>query len=227
MAAKHALLGLLLDRPAYPYQLADRLQQRLGPAWQINSGHLSQTIKQMAQDGLIERVDSGVERDDDSRKKKHRHVYVITPRGVDEFERWFGDTTMLIPLSREPLLVKITFAGPDRLKGMLEQIEANERNCASRLSELTRARDQSAIEGPRIRADQVLLRLSLDFDIIQLEGGLRWLRHAREMISSLLTREAIWPSTQERSIDQAREGLFGRMAARHLQATSDGQNRET
>ena len=35
MSSKHALLGLLLDRPAYPYQLADRMQQRLGPSWKV------------------------------------------------------------------------------------------------------------------------------------------------------------------------------------------------
>lgn len=104
---------------------------------------------------------------------------------------------------------------------MLEQIDASERDCASRLNKLSRFRDQNAIDGPQIRADHVLLRLSLDFDILQLEGGLRWLRHAREMVSSLLTRDAIWPFAQERSTDQARAGLFDRMATKHLQLASD------
>ena len=45
MSAKHAVLGWLAHRPAYPYELADRLQERLGPTWAINSGQLSQLIR--------------------------------------------------------------------------------------------------------------------------------------------------------------------------------------
>lgn len=52
VSAKHALLGLLRERPAYGYQLGERLQERLGPAWAINSGHLYQTLKRMEQEGL-------------------------------------------------------------------------------------------------------------------------------------------------------------------------------
>jgi hypothetical protein len=135
---------------------------------------------------------------------------------VEEFERFFDGTTMLIPLSQEPLLVKITFAGPERLEGLMEQIEANERDCASRLRALARSREESIVEGPQIRADRVLHRLNLEFDIIQLEGGLRWLRHAREMVSSLFARDTIWPSAQERSAGQTRDGLFDRMATKDM-----------
>lgn len=112
MAAKHALLGLLRDGPAYPYQLADRLQQRLGPAWKINSGHLSQTIKHMAHGGLIERIDDGAKDEKEPHGNKHRHVYAITELGEDEFDRFLNDTTMLVPLAQEQLLMKITLAGP-------------------------------------------------------------------------------------------------------------------
>jgi len=75
MSAKHALLGLLLDRPAYRYQLGERLQQRLGPGWAINSGHLYQTVERMERDGLIERI-GGAER-----ARRARHVSPLPRRG--------------------------------------------------------------------------------------------------------------------------------------------------
>ncbi len=87
MSAKHALLGLLLHKPAYRYQLGDRLQKRLGPAWKINSGQLYQTIRRMQTDGLIERIDSAADDQDD------RHVFAITMAGAEEFERWFEEST--------------------------------------------------------------------------------------------------------------------------------------
>lgn len=231
MSAKHALLGLLLHRSAYPYQLADRLQGRLGPAWAVNSGQLYQTIDRLERDGLIKRVES------DTEGREDRHVFAITESGIDEFERWFDASTSGVRLSRRPLLVKITLAGPERMKDALEQIDAYELDCAAHLKELSRMRDESSFEGTRVRADQVLLRLNLSADIFQLEGELQWARHAREMISWLLTREAIWPSAHERSgSTQAetndrqgvREELFGKMASRHplSPANERGQRHE-
>jgi DNA-binding PadR family transcriptional regulator len=227
MSAKHALLGLLAQRSAYPYELADRLQRRLGPAWAINSGQLYQTISRMEKDGLIKRVSGTVDGRED------RHVFAITDSGEEEFERWFEDTTTGARLSRRPLLVKITLAGPERLKDALRQIEAYELDRATRLKELSRARDSiTAVEGPNVREDQVLLRLNLSMDIYQLEGELRWARHAYEMVSWLGSRgsEAAWPPGNEHqggSPDEAlddrrgaREELFGRMSARHLRSPS-------
>jgi DNA-binding PadR family transcriptional regulator len=229
MSAKHALLGLLLHRSAYPYELADRLQGRLGPAWAINSGQLYQTIRRLESDGLIERVDSAAEGRDD------RHVYAITESGEGEFERWWEDTTSGARLSRRPLLVKITLAGPERLEDSLKQIEAYELDRAAHLKELSRARDAIPVEGAQVRADHVLLRLNLSADVFQLQGELQWARHAYEMVSWLLKREAIWPSAHERSgvlsaeardRQGARDELFGRMAARHLRSTSAQQEQD-
>jgi DNA-binding PadR family transcriptional regulator len=217
MSAKHALLGLLLNRPSYSYELADRLQARLGPAWGINSGQLSQTIRRLEQDGLIEPVDGPAEGRDD------RHVFAITELGAEEFERWFGDSEYRARLTRRPLLVKIALAGPERLKDALKQIDDYERDCAEQLKQLATQREEVPVEGLPVRADHVLLRLGLSADVFQLEGELRWARHAHEVVCWLRDREAIWPSERSgassdaaREREDARERLFARMAARHL-----------
>lgn len=220
MSAKHALLGLLLHRSAYPYELADRLQGRLGPAWAINSGQLYQTIKRLEDDGLIARVGGDRETRDD------RHVYAITEPGIAEFHRWFDHASGPMRLSRRPLLVKITLAGPERLRDAIEQIHAYERDCAAQLRELLVVREAIPMDEPQLRADHVLLRLNLSADIFQAEGELRWARHAHEMVSWLLGREALWPSAPARSGAEenarvtARKALFKRMAGGHLESTS-------
>jgi DNA-binding PadR family transcriptional regulator len=222
MSAKHALLGLLRHRSAYPYELADRLQSRLGPAWAINSGQLYQTVQRLEAEGLIERVDGPAESRDD------RHIFAITELGSDEFERWFCSDTGGARLSRRPLLAKITLAGPERLKDALNHIDAYELDCVQRLAELSRWREGVSVDGPQVRADHVLLRLGLSADIFHLESELRWARHAHEMVSWLESREAIWPSATERcgagapeagDRRDARDGLFGRMAARRFRST--------
>jgi DNA-binding PadR family transcriptional regulator len=226
MSAKHALLGLLLDRPAYPYQLAEQLQQRLGPAWKVNSGQLYQTIKGLEKDGLIVRVD-GVSEDHGD-----RHVFQATERGILEFERFFDQTPEAVRLCRRPLLVKITFAGPRRLREAQAKVDAYEAQCAQRLAETARQHEAISAEGPLLRADHLLLRLNLSADVFQLEGELRWARHAREMLAWLADREAVWPTSRERAEAQtqgsereratARKALFGRMAGTDPDAAGTG-----
>jgi DNA-binding PadR family transcriptional regulator len=229
MSAKHALLGLLLDRPAYRYGLGDRLRERLGPAWDINSGHLYQTVERLERDGFVERVG------DPGEKATDRLQFAITDSGVEEFERWFDGDASKARLIRRPLLVKITLAGPRRLSDALAQIDAYERSCAAQLKDIYRAHE--AIEpapGPRVRADHILLRLNLTADIRQLEGELQWARHAREIVLWLLDQEAIWPSAHERASAPseeerriARAELFGRMAADHLRAAPTNNEQAT
>jgi DNA-binding PadR family transcriptional regulator len=229
MSAKHALLGLLLHRSAYPYELADRLERALGPAWAVNSGQLYQTIGRLEQEGLIERVDAALGGRDD------RHVFAITEDGVHEFERWFEETTGHVRLSRRPLLVKITLAGPERLEHALEQINAYELDCAERLQKLARTREGIAVDPTRVRADHVLLRLNLSADIFQLEGELRWARQARDTVSWLIDQHALWPrahglprgvSDERPAGHGARQELFSRMAAKHLRPVSDREGHD-
>ncbi|HXC45409.1 MAG TPA: PadR family transcriptional regulator [Solirubrobacteraceae bacterium] len=217
MSAKHALLGLLLHRPAYRYQLGERLQERIGPAWKINSGQLYQTVKQLAADGLIERIDGAP---DDQDKL---HVYAITVAGAEAFERWFDGAVSTARLSRRPLLVKITLAGPERLKDTLQEIDGYEHHCMAALKTHLALREKIPV-GAQVRADDELLRVNLSADIAQLEGELVWARYARERVTWLLSQQnAIWPSVHERSRATAQEAskrrdarteLFGRIAGR-------------
>lgn len=214
MSAKHALLGLLLDQPAYPYQLTSRLQGRLGPAWEVNSGQLYQTVKGLEKDGLIERVP------EDSGDQEERHVFRITDAGVTELERFFEEAPERVRLCRRPLLLKITFAGPARLAKAQEKLDAYAGECARALKRISRLREQlPAGEESLLQAERLLLRLNLSADVFQLEGELRWARHAREMLSWLASSEARWPpqaseqSRLARPGSGAREEMFRRMAA--------------
>jgi DNA-binding PadR family transcriptional regulator len=219
MSTRHALLGLLEQRPAYPYELEERLRSQLGPAWDLTSGHVSGTMKALEKDGLIEEINPA------TGAGGRRRVFAITKSGAEAHERWWADKSVGASLSRRPILVKIALAGPDRLTDALAHIDAYERTYAEKLNELSSAREDVPSEGP-VRADHVSLRLGLSADIIELDGFLRWLRHAREVVCWLQEREVIWPSRHGRSgplaatdsdRDAARTKLFARMAARHLE----------
>jgi DNA-binding PadR family transcriptional regulator len=223
LSAKHALLGLLLHRPAYRYQLGDRLQKLLGPAWKINPGQLYRSIERLKQDGLIERIDNATDDEDE------RHVFAITDNGAEEFERWFEESTNEARLLRRPLLVKITLAGPQRLESALKQIASYEQTCAARVEELTREQQQIPAGGRQVLADDELLRFALSGDIAFVEGELRWARYMHERVAWLKNQDVVWPATYEHpgAGDRARDRqiahkeLFGRIAGRQAQTTPE------
>ncbi len=224
MSAKHALLGLLLHRPAYRYQLGDRLRKLLGPAWKINPGQLYRTVKLLEQDGLIERIDDAADDQDE------RHIFAITDDGAEQFERWFEDGTTEARLLRRPLLVKIALAGPGRLESALKQIDSYEQACTARVDELMREQEQIPVGGRQVLADDELLRFALSGDISFAEGELRWSRYMHERVSWLKNQDVVWPATYEhrgagdRAHDRqiARKELFGRIAGKEEQTTPGG-----
>lgn len=225
MSARHAVLGLLLERPSYQYQLTDRLQQRLGPAWAVKSGQMSQIFVGLARDKLIERVDDAGER-----VPATRQVFAITEKGVAEFQRAFDEDTP-VRLPRRPLLLQITFAGPDRLRDALAKISAYERECTALIQEVMRSYRDVPLDGSLLRADYVLLRVNLSADLAHLEGELGWAAHAREMVSWLLTRGAVWPSSHDKATvghtpeHRARSALFARIARAEQDARSSAEDK--
>jgi DNA-binding PadR family transcriptional regulator len=220
MSAKHAILGLLLNKPSYAYELSMRLPSRLGPAWTVNSGQISKTLERLELEGFVEVIaePAGV---------GGRRVVGITALGVEESDRWFADDTAGPRLSRRPLVVKIILAGPDRLPDALTHIDKYEVECVQTLNKVTKNR--SAVpsdEGDPVRADYVLLLLAISGEVEEVEGQLKWARHARSVVRSLMERDAVWPSEGERSRrttatdderNQARARLFSRTVEPHVQ----------
>lgn len=220
MSAKHIVLGLLAERPAYPYQLLDRLKERSGPDWRINSGQFYQLINRVTEEGLIERVDgSSAGRDDD------RHVFALTDPGLAEFEHWRRkhSAQRTRPL-RRPVLAKLLFAGPENRAETLDEIDSYERACRDSLTKLAKEVEGIPTYGERIRADRVILQLALDLEIDHYEAELAWCPTARERFEWLYKQDAIWPSSSGRRAPEqanagrdsqdARKELFGRIAKR-------------
>jgi PadR family transcriptional regulator, regulatory protein AphA len=223
MSARHALLGLLLDRPGYPYDLGERLQRRLGPAWRVNSGQLYQDIEWLRNKGLIERVA-------DQPSREGRHVYAITDDGIDAFETWLNEVGDGPRPTRRPLLAKVTLAGPARIRRTLEQIDAYQRDRVELLAELLRQEAAIADDETPVRADQVLLRLNLSADIFALQAELRWARRAHDVILLLLEHdEVVWPSSSPVAVAggrsrsrNARKDLFARMSSKRVVSDTEG-----
>jgi DNA-binding PadR family transcriptional regulator len=220
LSAKYAVLGMLREGPAYSYELAARIPGLLGPRYQIHSGQMTQIVRSLHDDELIEPIDMPTTRGDDRSK-----VYAITERGHADWEEFFHAGPNVAQLARRSLLVKIALAGPQRLGEVLAQLDVYEQDCIDRINEVREALEKLLPDDQlRPRAENVFVQLGVDADVYQLRAELAWTRHARQMVSWLLGSDAIWPSAGRRQAapsdasqarrDEARQSILSRLAQR-------------
>jgi DNA-binding PadR family transcriptional regulator len=115
-----ALLGLLLERPMHPYEMASTLRERYkDTTFKINPGSLYDTVESLAKHRWIEPVETVREGN-----RPERTVYAHTELGRQEFVAWL-DELVRIPVAEYPKFVAavsyLGALGPDRAAGALEE----------------------------------------------------------------------------------------------------------
>lgn len=176
MSMKYAVLGLLIERRGYGYDLANRLHERLGPGFRAAFGAVYVSLDQLAKEQLVEeakRVQAG---------RQVKVYYEATPAGIERFASW-----MCQPPSREPLrgelYLKLAVAQGTHLPQLRQELERLERECLRDLQELTAGMDLMAEADGDVRWDAAVRWLADAALVERLHGDLRWIRMALRMIS--------------------------------------------
>ncbi|HEY6780601.1 MAG TPA: PadR family transcriptional regulator, partial [Thermoleophilaceae bacterium] len=60
MSLKLAVLGLLVERRGYGYDLARRFEDRVGPGWQLNEGAIYVALDNLQREGLVQHTPDDV-----------------------------------------------------------------------------------------------------------------------------------------------------------------------
>jgi DNA-binding PadR family transcriptional regulator len=80
---RHALLGLLADRPMSGYDLAQRFEASVGATWSAGHSQIYPELNRLADEGLVEAGPPG---------PRGRKTYAITAAGLDAVRSWLADT---------------------------------------------------------------------------------------------------------------------------------------
>jgi DNA-binding PadR family transcriptional regulator len=199
MSAKHAVLGLVIERPGYGYQLAQRLDERFGSSGFAPSGVYS-ALDQLSRDDLVR--SAGEMGAGPARRAAPRTIYEATEEGVDHFEAWMLDPSPAPPL-RDELHMKIALCRPRNLPRLIEMVSGQESVCLGRLQDLksltgqpsTASRDWSAM----------MRMLAAEAEVAFWNSRIEWLQNARELLEQL---------RDEREAPGRRESLHGAAAPR-------------
>jgi DNA-binding PadR family transcriptional regulator len=177
MSIKHAILGLLADRPLHGYELKAAYEAELVPATQLNYGQVYTTLERLGRDGLVaHEVVSQTERPD-------KKVYALTREGRRELQEWLTAPSHLDLDLRNETFLKLILAR--RLKGAdpFKVLVVERRSCFERLHEVTQARARADKEGASLQT--ILL---LDLAVLKLEAFLKWLDRCEEVLQREETR---------------------------------------
>src|ERR1700733_15375059 len=182
MSAKYAILGLVIERPGYGYQLAQRLEERFGSSSFAPSGVYS-ALDQLSRDEFVRAA--GEMGPGPARRSAPRMIYEATERGVSHFEAWILGSSPTPPL-RDELHMKIALCRPRNLPRLIDLIYGQELACVGRLHDLTQSCERERIVGIREDWPRLMRTLAKDAEIALWQARIQWLQNARELLAGLV-----------------------------------------
>lgn len=197
MSVKYAVLGLLAQRRGYGYDLVQRFEEQVGPAWQLNAGAIYVALDKLEQEGLVRPVTTGDGEAPVVRRRTARGaprvIYEATTQGLERFEDWMATGSSMAPL-REEMHLKLALSQPRNLARLIELTYEQESACLERLEQHlggTSFDDLLASPQPWSAVASVMVR---DAEVAHLQATVAWLRRIREAMRWLQERpEALRP----------------------------------
>jgi DNA-binding PadR family transcriptional regulator len=183
MSRRFAVLGLLREEPDHGYELAWRMEERLGSV-KVTPKYVYKLLKGLEQDGLIYRI-----AEEPSGAGPARVVYDVTEQGVRRFAEWMRASAAMAPLYEE-LHLKVAFSRVPDLPGLIELLRLRERECLALLEKLEQPVERPREAGGRgwARSAAVLVR---NADIDSLQTMLRWLQRTCTVMERTVAEERL------------------------------------
>lgn len=189
-----AVLGMLVERPSYGYELHQRIARRF-PANVLDPlpSHIYAALNVMERAGFIEPLPEDEHEAPEAARGRRRQPkvhYRATPTGARAFRGWMAAKLRADPGQIEFVQRMALASGMGRAGLMDELVDAYEDACAREAQSLP----LPGADGLPARSPDVLVhRLTVAARRAMLEGQMAWLRYARKEIEAFERGEE--PST--------------------------------
>lgn len=175
MSVQNVVLGQLIRRRGYGYELADRLRV-WADALDLSEAAIYSALRGLEEKGLIVETDHEAPRRT-SRQASLRVVFEATPEGRAHFERWMATAPRKMPL-REELHMQMMVAEDKDIPAILEGLTKMEQDCRARLARVIGASFASS-DAPHARISSFGAPLVQDALIGHLQTTLEWAQRSR------------------------------------------------
>ncbi|WP_043728581.1 PadR family transcriptional regulator [Kutzneria sp. 744] len=177
-----AVLGLLMEQPSHPYEMAQRLRERnKETSFKVTTGSLYDVVEGLERDGWIRAVE--IVRDGN---RPERTVYEYTELGLAEFQKWI-DELIRVPVNEYPkFIAAVSYVGVLGVEGAVAALTER----ADRLEESVRQTDDQ-LKGITLRR---LFMIEVEYAQAMRRAEVEWLRQAAaEMTAGTIA----WPKPGE------------------------------
>lgn len=193
MSVKHAVLGLVIERPGYGYELVQRLEQRI-EGWRPSETAVYPALRSLRTDGMIRARDVA-----GSTGSAHRGVvwYEATDAGREEFRAWVRAPAELSP-QRDAFALRVAFARVEDLPCLVELTRELEQACLDRMAELGEQHPADARADDWRDVGQLWLRRT---EAAQLAVKIEAMQHVRAAMKRTIQRHAASPARRDGEAD--------------------------
>ena len=172
-ALRAATLAALLEDPGYGWDIARRVNRRMGASWRLDSKHIYPVIAQLVADGLVRAVHEST-----SRHPQGRTVYYPT----EEAERARRDWLAMAPTTgviRADLHIRLVFSTEEDSADLLRALEER------RLEILEEIEENAASEAPRVSWLGTMVSLQRSAVDKRLKAEMEWTEDAVRELETL------------------------------------------
>lgn len=164
MPVRHAVLGLLAQRPRHGYELRAAFQALVGGEenWDVKPAQIYTTLARLEQNGLV--MQDGVEQDAGPEKR----IYALTPTGRKTLKEWFASGAGTEPRHDE-FFLKLMIGLVSGVADPYRIIQTQRAHLFQGLHDITEHRRHA---DPGRELAKIFL---LDKAIMHLEADVRWL----------------------------------------------------
>lgn len=188
MSMKHAVLGLIIERRGYGYDLINRFNDRFGAAWNLNHSTVYAAIDDLYDRGLITAHDPSGELMSQPSSRPRRStkvVYEATPAGVDNFTTWLTAPIGRVEPVRAQVFLKVALATQEHALALLQVIDAHIDVCAGALANQLASYELDASGTHEVSWAVAAGYFINDAGIGRLQADLAWLRRVRTGVEAL------------------------------------------
>ncbi len=174
MSVRHAVLGLLTQRPRHGYELRAAFEALVGgeETWDVKPAQIYSTLTRLEKNGLV--AEEGVEQDGGPEKR----IYAITSTGIKTLNEWFAEG-IASQHQRDEFFIKLMVGMVSGAADPYRLIQTQRTYLYRELHTLTAQRSRS---DPRRELARILL---LDKAAMHLEADLRWLDLTEERLDEI------------------------------------------
>lgn len=163
MSVRHAVLGLLAERPRHGYELRAAFQAVVGEEnWDVKPAQIYTTLARLEKGGLV--IEDAVEQGAGPEKR----IYAITPAGRRSLKDWFVSGIEL-EHQRDEFFIKLMIGLVSGVADPYKLIHTQRNYLYQALHDITAQRGRA---DPQKALACILL---LDKAVMHLEADLRWL----------------------------------------------------